>query len=131
MISQVIGSTLAALTLRLLFGLDQDVCSGKHDVFVGTVPSGTNLQSFVIEFIITFYLMFIISGVATDNRAVSIFKVVLFTLHGGYIVKFDGYILGILTVLSMSFNIFGFERSSHGNNALFKVAFRENGFATL
>lgn len=48
-----------------------------------------------------------------------------------YIVKFDGYILGILTVLSMSFNILGFERSSHGNNALFKVAFRENGYATL
>ncbi|XP_010439792.1 PREDICTED: aquaporin NIP1-2 [Camelina sativa] len=69
-ISQVIGSTLAAATLRLLFGLDQDVCSGKHDVFVGTLPSGTNLQSFVIEFIITFYLMFVISGVATDNRAI-------------------------------------------------------------
>nr|VDD48881.1 unnamed protein product [Brassica oleracea] len=71
-ISQVIGSTLAAATLRLLFGLDQDVCSGKHDVFVGTLPAGSDLQSFVIEFIITFYLMFIISGVATDNRAVSI-----------------------------------------------------------
>ncbi|KAF3600922.1 hypothetical protein F2Q69_00033464 [Brassica cretica] len=69
-ISQVIGSTLAAATLRLLFGLDQDVCSGKHDVFVGTLPAGSDLQSFVIEFIITFYLMFIISGVATDNRAV-------------------------------------------------------------
>lgn len=74
MISQVIGSTLAAATLRLLFGLDQDVCSGKHDVFVGTLPSGSDLQSFVIEFIITFYLMFVISGVATDNRAVSISK---------------------------------------------------------
>ncbi|KAF2552283.1 hypothetical protein F2Q68_00037152 [Brassica cretica] len=73
-ISQVIGSTLAAATLRLLFGLDQNVCSGKHDVFVGTLPSGSDLQSFVIEFIITFYLMFIISGVATDNRAVSISK---------------------------------------------------------
>ncbi|XP_018478640.1 aquaporin NIP1-2 [Raphanus sativus] len=69
-ISQVIGSTLAAATLRLLFGLDQNVCSGKHDVFVGTLPSGSDLQSFVIEFIITFYLMFIISGVATDNRAI-------------------------------------------------------------
>ncbi|KAL0727540.1 hypothetical protein Bca4012_023633 [Brassica carinata] len=68
-ISQVIGSTLAAATLRLLFGLDQEVCSGKHDVFVGTLPAGSDLQSFVIEFIITFYLMFIISGVATDNRA--------------------------------------------------------------
>ncbi|CAL9226019.1 unnamed protein product [Arabidopsis halleri] len=69
-ISQVIGSTLAAATLRLLFGLDHDVCSGKHDVFIGSSPVGSDLQAFVMEFIVTFYLMFIISGVATDNRAI-------------------------------------------------------------
>lgn len=62
--AQVLGSTLAAGTLRLLF-------RGKHDYFAGTAPSGSDLQSFVIEFIITFYLMFVVSGVATDNRAVS------------------------------------------------------------
>ncbi|KAK8502328.1 hypothetical protein V6N13_092882 [Hibiscus sabdariffa] len=61
--AQVFGSTMAAGTLRLLF-------SGTHDVFTGTSPQGSNLQAFVIEFIITFYLMFIISGVATDNRAI-------------------------------------------------------------
>ncbi|MBA0812026.1 hypothetical protein Gohar_026024 [Gossypium harknessii] len=61
--AQVIGSTLAAGTLRLLF-------SGPHDVFAGTSPQGSDLQAFGIEFIITFYLMFIISGVATDNRAI-------------------------------------------------------------
>ncbi|XVE88266.1 hypothetical protein DITRI_Ditri19aG0056000 [Diplodiscus trichospermus] len=63
--AQVLGSTLAAGTLRLLF-------SGPHDVFAGTSPSpqGSNLQAFVVEFIITFYLMFVISGVATDNRAI-------------------------------------------------------------
>ncbi|KAL4368654.1 hypothetical protein GQ457_05G023800 [Hibiscus cannabinus] len=62
-IAQVFGSTMAAGTLRLLF-------SGTHDVFTGTSPQGSDLQAFVIEFIITFYLMFIISGVATDNRAI-------------------------------------------------------------
>ncbi|KAK8478111.1 hypothetical protein V6N11_080146 [Hibiscus sabdariffa] len=62
-LAQVVGSTLAAGTLRLLF-------SGPHDVFVGTSPQGSDLQAFVIEFIITFYLMFIISGAATDNRAI-------------------------------------------------------------
>ncbi|XWS15882.1 hypothetical protein CRYUN_Cryun34aG0040500 [Craigia yunnanensis] len=61
--AQVIGSTLAAGTLRLLF-------SGPHNVFAGTSPQGSNLQAFMVEFIITFYLMFIISGVATDNRAI-------------------------------------------------------------
>ncbi|KAK8575975.1 hypothetical protein V6N13_032710 [Hibiscus sabdariffa] len=62
-LAQVVGSTLAAGTLRLLF-------SGPQDVFAGTSPQGSDLQAFVIEFIITFYLMFIISGAATDNRAI-------------------------------------------------------------
>ncbi|KAH7577422.1 hypothetical protein JRO89_XS01G0249100 [Xanthoceras sorbifolium] len=61
-VAQVLGSTLAAGTLRLLF-------DGKQDHFVGTLPAGSDTQSFVIEFIVTFYLMFIISGVGTDNRA--------------------------------------------------------------
>ncbi|KAH7682062.1 aquaporin NIP protein [Dioscorea alata] len=61
--SQLVGSTLASGTLRLLFG-------GKHEHFPGTIPAGSDLQSLVLEFIITFYLMFVISGVATDNRAI-------------------------------------------------------------
>lgn len=62
-VAQVLGSTLASGTLRLIFNNHQD-----H--FTGTSPNGTPLQSFVIEFIITFYLMFVVSGVATDNRAI-------------------------------------------------------------
>lgn len=61
----MVGSTLASGTLWLLFG-------GKHEHFPGTIPQGSNVQSFALEFIITFYLMFVISGVATDNRAVSV-----------------------------------------------------------
>ncbi|KAL8032387.1 hypothetical protein ABFX02_13G092500 [Erythranthe guttata] len=61
--AQVVGSTLASGTLRLLF-------SGTHDHFAGTLPTGSDVQSLVVEFIITFYLMFVISGVATDNRAI-------------------------------------------------------------
>ncbi|MBA0811638.1 hypothetical protein Gohar_003515 [Gossypium harknessii] len=61
--AQVVGSTMAAGTLRLLF-------NGPDDVFSGTTPQGSDLQAFVIEFIITFYLMFVVSGVATDNRAI-------------------------------------------------------------
>ncbi|KAJ4844268.1 Aquaporin NIP1-2 [Turnera subulata] len=60
---QVCGSTLAAGTIRLIF-------QGEQDKFTGTMPAGSDMQSFVVEFIITFYLMFIISGVATDNRAI-------------------------------------------------------------
>ncbi|KAI6705708.1 hypothetical protein NL676_008670 [Syzygium grande] len=61
--AQVIGSTLASGTLRLLF-------TGKLNHFVGTEPAGSNVQAFVLEFIITFYLMFIVSGVGTDDRAI-------------------------------------------------------------
>ncbi|KAJ1414168.1 Major intrinsic protein [Sesbania bispinosa] len=62
-VAQVLGSTLASGTLRLIF-------SGKENHFAGTLPAGSDLQAFVVEFIITFYLMFVVSGVATDNRAI-------------------------------------------------------------
>ncbi|KAK1557381.1 hypothetical protein Q3G72_023705 [Acer saccharum] len=61
--AQLLGSTVASGTLRLIF-------YGKQDHFVGTVPAGSDMESFVIEFVITFYLMFVISSVATDNRAI-------------------------------------------------------------
>jgi aquaporin NIP len=62
--AQVMGATAASLTLRLLFG-------NAREHFFGTVPAGSDVQSLVIEFIISFNLMFVVSGVATDNRAVS------------------------------------------------------------
>ncbi|KAL6619582.1 hypothetical protein ACP70R_034721 [Stipagrostis hirtigluma subsp. patula] len=61
--AQVVGSTAASLTLRLVFG-------SAREHFVGTVPAGSDVQSLVIEFIISFNLMFVVSGVATDNRAI-------------------------------------------------------------
>ncbi|CAN1269091.1 Aquaporin NIP1-1 [Linum perenne] len=64
--SQVAGSTLGVGTVRLIF-------RGKQDHFTGTLPAGSEMQSFVVEFIITFYLMFVIFSTATDHRAVSIF----------------------------------------------------------
>ena len=71
-LAQMLGSTLAAGTLRLMFG-------GRHEHFPGTLPTGSDVQSLVIEIITTFYLMFVISGVATDNRAVR-FSFLLFLL---------------------------------------------------
>ena len=64
MIAQVLAAILASGTLRLIF-------SGKHDNFAGSAPPGSDFQALVVEIIITFYLMFVISGVATDDRAVS------------------------------------------------------------
>lgn len=43
--------------------------------YVVTVPSGSSyMQSLGIEFLITFYLMFAVSGIAFDKRAVSSFS---------------------------------------------------------
>jgi len=61
-IAQILASTLASGTLRLIF-------SGTHDHFVGNTPIQSDLQSVVMEIIITFYLMFVITAVATDDRA--------------------------------------------------------------
>ncbi|KGN57839.1 probable aquaporin NIP-type [Cucumis sativus] len=61
--AQLMGSLLASCTLDLMFEV-------TPEAFFGTVPVGSNVQSLVIEIIITFLLMFVISGVSTDNRAV-------------------------------------------------------------
>jgi MIP family channel proteins len=61
-LAQLVGATIAALLLRALFG---DV------VHLGaTEPSGSAFQSLVLEGVMTFFLMFVIMAVATDNRAV-------------------------------------------------------------
>ncbi|KAM0054668.1 putative major intrinsic protein [Helianthus debilis subsp. tardiflorus] len=61
-IVQILASIVASGTIWLIF-------DETHDHFIGNVPPGSNLQSLVMEIIITFYLMFVISSVATDDRA--------------------------------------------------------------
>ena len=63
MASQELGSTMASGTLCLLFHIPEDA-------YFRTVPVGPNIRSFVLEIIISFLLMFVISCVSTDNRAV-------------------------------------------------------------
>ncbi|XP_006853156.2 aquaporin NIP1-1 [Amborella trichopoda] len=61
--AQVLGSTLACATLRIFYQ--------TKGVYVSmTLPSGTWIESLGWEFIITFLLMFVICGVATDSRAI-------------------------------------------------------------
>jgi MIP family channel proteins len=60
--AQLAGATLAALTLRLLFG--QTAHLGA------TLPRGPAWQSLILEGILTFFLMFVIMAMATDSRAV-------------------------------------------------------------
>lgn len=59
---QLAGAVAACLALRALFG----VVAGMG----ATLPSGSVWQSFGLEIMLTFFLMFVIMAVATDVRAV-------------------------------------------------------------
>ncbi|CAI9760144.1 unnamed protein product [Fraxinus pennsylvanica] len=60
---QILGSILASATIRLLL-------EGNQDKFAGTLPTGSDLQAFLIEIIITFLFLFVISSLTTDDRAI-------------------------------------------------------------
>uniref|UniRef100_A0A2N9I5P4 Aquaporin n=1 Tax=Fagus sylvatica TaxID=28930 RepID=A0A2N9I5P4_FAGSY len=61
-VAQLMGSILASGTLALVFDV-------TPNAYFGTVPVGSNGQSLVLEIVISFLLMFVISGVGTDDRA--------------------------------------------------------------
>ncbi|PIN09935.1 Aquaporin (major intrinsic protein family) [Handroanthus impetiginosus] len=62
-IAHLVGSILASGTLSLMFNVTKEA-------YFGTLPVGSNRQSFAIEIVISFLLMFVVSGVGTDSRAV-------------------------------------------------------------
>lgn len=59
---QLLGAVAGAVTVRALFG--------NVGQLGATVPSGSALQSFGLEVLLTAVLMFVIMAVATDTRAV-------------------------------------------------------------
>jgi MIP family channel proteins len=61
-VAQIAGALVAAALLRASLGDIADVGA--------TQPSGSDSQSFFFEFVLTFFLMFVIMAVATDTRAV-------------------------------------------------------------
>lgn len=64
-ISQLAGAFLASLVHKYLFPTNE---------FLGaTIPSGTALQSFILEFILTFFLMLVIINVATGSKEQGMF----------------------------------------------------------
>lgn len=58
--SQCAGALLASFTLRLLFP--------SHSTLGATLPAGSDLQSFVLEAILTAILMFVILSVSTGPK---------------------------------------------------------------
>jgi MIP family channel proteins len=60
--AQLVGALLAAVVLRASLG---------NIAHVGaTLPSGSEMQSFLWELVMTAFLMFVVMAVATDSRAV-------------------------------------------------------------
>ncbi|HEY8937235.1 MAG TPA: aquaporin [Cyclobacteriaceae bacterium] len=64
-ISQAIGAFLASFTLHLLFPSNQ--------LLGATLPAGSEMQSFILEFILTFLLMLVIIQVATGSKEQGMF----------------------------------------------------------
>jgi aquaporin Z len=61
----VFGAFLASLALKYLFPLNE---------FLGsTIPTGSATQSFILEFILTFFLMLVIINVATGSKEQGMF----------------------------------------------------------
>lgn len=77
LVAQALGSILASGTLSLLFDVDEKS-------YFGTVPVGPHIRSLVMEILTSFLLMFVVSAVATDNRAVSIYYVLIFCISLGF-----------------------------------------------
>src|ERR1700733_3401385 len=65
MLSQLTGALAASFVLKLLF---------QQNKFLGaTVPAGTDLQSFVLEMIMSFFLMLVIINVAEGSKEKGMF----------------------------------------------------------
>lgn len=63
--SQVIGAFLASLSLKFLFP--------ANELLGTTLPAGTAWQSFVLEFILTYFLMLVIINVSTGPKEQGLF----------------------------------------------------------
>ena len=63
--SQSAGALMASITLKFLFP--------ANELLGATLPAGSNMQSFILEFILTFFLMLVIISVATGSKEQGMF----------------------------------------------------------
>jgi aquaporin Z len=64
-LSQLAGAILASVTLHYLFP--------ANETLGATFPAGTEMQSLILEFILTFFLMLVIINVATGSKEQGMF----------------------------------------------------------
>lgn len=85
-LSQFAGASLASFTLKFLF---------PANVFLGvTLPAGTEMQSFILELLLTFFLMLVIINVATGSKEQGMFAGLAIGAIVGLEAMFAGPICG-------------------------------------
>lgn len=84
-LAQVIGALLASLLLKFIFPENQDLGA--------TIPNGAESKSFIMEFILTFFLMLTILGISSKKENSSLSGLVIGLMVTGMIL-FAGPISG-------------------------------------
>lgn len=91
--AQFLGAILASLALYVLF--IEETGDVAHLAYLGTtLPRGSSMQSFVLEFILTMILMIVVYGSAVHARAVKSFAGMAIGLTVGLEALFAGPITG-------------------------------------
>lgn len=88
--SQMLGAIAASVALRLLFP--------QHPTLGGTHPSGSSLQSFVLEIFLTAILMYVILTVATSAKE----KGLLAAIAVGAVIALEALFAGPISGASMN-----------------------------
>lgn len=89
-ISQVAGAFVASITLHFLFP--------QNELLGMTLPRGTDAQSFILELLLTFFLMLVIMQVATGSKEQGMFA----GLAIGSTVLLEAMFAGPITGASMN-----------------------------
>ena len=89
-LAQLAGACLASFTLKLMFPADQ--------LLGATMPAGTDIQSFVMELILTFFLMLVIINVASGSKEQGMFA----GLAIGAVVALEAMFAGPVSGASMN-----------------------------
>jgi aquaporin Z len=89
-ISQLLGALLASIILKFLF---------PENLSLGTTtPAGSEMQSFVLEIILTFFLMFVIMSVSQGSKETGMFAGIAI----GSTIMIDALFAGPITGASMN-----------------------------
>jgi aquaporin Z len=89
-LSQCIGAVAAGLLLRIMFP--------DHTTLGATLPAGSAVQSFVLEAILTFILMFVVLSVSTGSKE----KGVLAGVAVGSVIALEALFAGPVSGASMN-----------------------------